>query len=229
MPTTRCRRPPGPGPRPRTRAPDSLARDVVHARSGLGDLDDDVGGLDRWRRRARRARGRARRRPRGSSGRRSGTGPHWSSTWAITPSRTTRVTRPVRRLRADSRTTGTAAASGADDASSSANRASTAPSTTRRPAASCRRLQSAGLGPAAHRVVADAEQLRGLTHPIERHGANTNRRCGVKTSQGPRMRSAGPVKREIAGQPSAGVSPSEETSTPAWAWDAGMTPSRPAW
>ena len=60
-------------------------------------------------------------------------GPAWISTWAMTVSRTTRVTRPTNRLRADSETSGCGSRRSADAASSVAKRAKTAPSILRRP------------------------------------------------------------------------------------------------
>src|SRR5664280_773588 len=59
--------------------------------------------------------------------------PAWISTWAMTVSRTTRVTSPTNRLRADSETTGWGSGRSANAASSVANRARTAPSMPRRP------------------------------------------------------------------------------------------------
>jgi hypothetical protein len=63
-------------------------------------------------------------------------GPAWISTWAITVSRTTRVTRPANRFLSDWLATVTASGYPPDSARSSANLASAAPSTASRPDAS---------------------------------------------------------------------------------------------
>ena len=60
-------------------------------------------------------------------------GPAWISTCAITASRTTRVTRPVKRLRTEWPTTTLRSGRSDSAATSSAKRASATPSTTCRP------------------------------------------------------------------------------------------------
>ena len=89
-------------------------------------------------------------------------GPAWRSTWAMTPSRTTRVTSPVSRLRAEA--PAMAPGSGAS-ASSVARRARSAASTSRWPPAGPGGHQPAVVGPPAHGVHADAEQGCGFSHP----------------------------------------------------------------
>src|SRR5690606_10840161 len=104
-------------------------------------------------------------------------GPYWRSTWAMTPSRSTRVTRPVNRLRAEVETPPTSG-SRRRSASSWAKRARSAPSRTIRPASS--RRASRRPSSTQRRTVSSLTPRSEAAWPI--------RNCGMSPIVAPQMR-----------------------------------------